>query len=276
MISIIPPQITSHVLPLQVVLIGINHDQERVYRPTGMSFFQWFSCRKGVGEFIVGGKKHIIREGEGFLIYPNFPHEYESLTEHWHLDFIGFQGSLSHILLEQLGMTTSGAYHFYAQTPFEESLHDMVHFYEKEQDYSIGLSTRCYELLLKLPQLTEPLVEQSDSNFSHAIHVVIQYIEQHFQDDINLDDIAKACNYSKTHLCTLFKNEMKQTINEFLISYRISKARINLLQNPTKKVYQVAKECGYLDTSYFCKVFKNYEGKTPEEYRKNKILQEMF
>ncbi|MBD3948545.1 helix-turn-helix transcriptional regulator [Tuanshanicoccus lijuaniae] len=270
MIYTLYPSPYARALPLQVVLLGSNHSQERVYRPLGLTFYQCFFCRNGMGEFIIDGKRQIIREGEGFLIFPGCQHEYEAISNNWKLDFIGFTGPLSRILLEQLGMTESAAYHFYEKDILGGMLDQIIIHYENYPEDEIGISSRCYELLLSVTSLTSSLLSKEVYENSSVVHEVIGYIEKNFKKNINLDDIANACNYSKPHLCSQFKAEMKETINNFLTNFRVNKAKIDLMQNPTKKVYEIAKECGYHDTSYFCKVFRDRVGQTPDEYRKSK------
>lgn len=255
-------------LPLIVSLLGKDHHQEHVRRPSGLRLYQCFVCTKGEGVFVVDGQEHHIRADEGFLLYPDVDHEYYAVSEDWKLDFLAFEGSLAADLLGVLGMPDSCAYHFFTHDYIIASIERMIQTYEQNDEYAYELSAACYDLLIHLPQMIEPLASLEAQTGSIMMTTVISYIEQNYQNFINLDDVARHCNYSKEYLCAVFKREMNQTLNTFLTGVRISKARVDLLQNPQKRVQDVAYDCGFNSASYFCKVFKRYEGMTPDQYRK--------
>ena len=64
----------------------------------------------------------------------------------------------------------------------------------------------------------------------------------------------------------LFKREMGMNFSVFLKKFRISHAK-RLLKTTDMKIYEVAQECGYSNSNYFTKVFKEVTGISPAEYR---------
>ncbi|OZG52487.1 AraC family transcriptional regulator [Alloscardovia macacae] len=257
-------------LPLRVQLLGVAHQQEHVVRPSGLHVFQCFACRRGSGVFVVDGEEHNIREGEGFLIYPRVSHEYYATSGDWELDFFAFDGALAYGLLECLDMPESHAYHFFDQTYFRQSVEHMVRMHREKGEYAYALSAACYDLLVHLPHMIEPLTAVALSSENVLISSIIAYVEERYADYINLDDIARHCSYSKEYLCAVFKKEMNQTLNSFLTGVRVSKARVDLLQNPQKRIRDVAEDAGFRSASYFCKVFRQYESVSPDQYRKQR------
>lgn len=93
-------------------------------------------------------------------------------------------------------------------------------------------------------------------------------MEQHYDRDLSLDELAELVGLSKEYLCTLFKKTMKQTIMQYLLTIRISQARTLLIRFPEKKVQEIAKLCGFESPSYFGKKFKQETGMTPDAFRK--------
>lgn len=98
------------------------------------------------------------------------------------------------------------------------------------------------------------------------IQATIAYIEEHYAEDITVAKMAEALQLSSNYLSNLFKNETGMRIVEYMNRCRIRKAKL-LLRDPALKVYEVAEKTGFQEASYFCKVFKELEGKTVKEFR---------
>ena len=64
-------------------------------------------------------------------------------------------------------------------------------------------------------------------------------------------------------------------IVEYMNRCRIRKAK-QLLRDPSLKVYEVAEKTGFQEVSYFCKVFKELEGKTVKEFRSDELLSDFI
>jgi two-component system response regulator YesN len=97
---------------------------------------------------------------------------------------------------------------------------------------------------------------------------VIKYIHQNYDRDISLKATAKHFFIDKSYLCKLFKKQLNQNFNDYLMQIRINKAK-ELLTNPEYTVNAVSLKVGYSDYSYFGRVFKKMVGQTPSEYKKS-------
>lgn len=93
-----------------------------------------------------------------------------------------------------------------------------------------------------------------------------KYITEHYNENINLDDICGFAGISKNYFCHLFKSETGLSIWDYLTEYRISKAR-ELLTGSDMKNYEIAYSIGYENPSYFSKIFRKVTGKSPSDYR---------
>ncbi len=98
------------------------------------------------------------------------------------------------------------------------------------------------------------------------VRKVLDYVEQHYDHDLGIDEVAELVGLSCSHFCVLFKQVMGCTFLEYLTKYRIDKA-CSILRNSEIKVFQIAPLVGYQDPRYFTQVFKKVVGKTPSEYR---------
>jgi YesN/AraC family two-component response regulator len=95
---------------------------------------------------------------------------------------------------------------------------------------------------------------------------ITSYIENHYTDDIALQDIAGHLGYSDVYFCKLFKQNFGKNFITYLNEYRMNKAK-ELLANPLINIKDVGQKAGYRDANYFTRVFKRMVGSTPSEYR---------
>lgn len=255
--------------PLNLRLLGIDHRQEPINRPAGLSLYQWFFCIKGTGEFISDHQRSIVSEGQGLLIYPDTPHIYRSLSKDWTVHFIGFDGPICADLLHSLSMRSSGVFHLAHPHVFQDTvreLHDL--WMQNNPERSLELSAQCYRFLLALSRETSYLNPSELVPENQILRLTLSYLEQNFSSPITLTDLSYVTGLSKEYLCSVFKKEMDQTIMHYLLMLRISHAKIYLIQYPNKKIADISVMCGFSSPSYFGKVFRRETGLTPEQYRK--------
>ena len=99
---------------------------------------------------------------------------------------------------------------------------------------------------------------------SHAYTIV----RGKYKEDITLELVAEQVGVSASYLSRLFKEEMGIGFQEFLTNIRIEKA-IELLQDDSVSIRDLASAVGYNNPTYFCKTFKRKTGKTVGAYRKS-------
>ncbi|MDO4323246.1 MAG: helix-turn-helix domain-containing protein [Lachnospiraceae bacterium] len=92
-------------------------------------------------------------------------------------------------------------------------------------------------------------------------------METWFRKDISLIDSAESVGISPYYLSHIFKERTGQTFVEYLSQVRIEEAK-RLCSDTTLSLKEISEQCGYLNITYFCKVFKRLTGKTIGEYRK--------
>lgn len=100
-----------------------------------------------------------------------------------------------------------------------------------------------------------------------SIQQIIDYTEQHYREDISIQDLADHCSINANYASQLFRQETNITFINYLTSLRIDHAAW-LLLHTDMPVFQIATEVGYRDYFYFAKVFKRVISCTPTDYRK--------
>lgn len=132
-------------------------------------------------------------------------------------------------------------------------------------DYKTADSLR--KLVIKTVESVIPEVRQEkESKGRELITAIEDYVQQHIDKEISLQEIADAVHISKSYLCSIFKRECGETFFNYLTTSRINKAK-ELLKKTEHKVYVIAGMVGYQDYAYFAQVFKKCVGITAKEYR---------
>lgn len=101
---------------------------------------------------------------------------------------------------------------------------------------------------------------------SADIQKIRRIVEKEYMKDINLGYVAAQVHLAPSYVSYIFKKETGQTLIKYITEVRMEKARL-LLEQDELKILQVAKACGYENTSYFNRAFKNYFGVTPKQYK---------
>lgn len=98
------------------------------------------------------------------------------------------------------------------------------------------------------------------------IKIMIQYLEQNFEKQITLMDIASSASISESEAERCFASIVRTTPIQFLKDYRLSRAA-EYLKNSRDSITEVAAMCGFSDTSYFIRAFRKKYGCTPGQWR---------
>lgn len=117
-----------------------------------------------------------------------------------------------------------------------------------------------------LTAITDYLYQQRQDRSQNLVHKIKEIINIQYKSIISIEDIAGQVFMASGYIRRVFKNKTGQTIQDYLINYRLKKAA-ELLLNTSSKVSEVAEMVGYENPSYFCTVFKDFYGITPGEYK---------
>lgn len=94
----------------------------------------------------------------------------------------------------------------------------------------------------------------------------VNWIAENRKEPITLESAAERFFFNPSYFSTWIKNHTGRTFTEHLLEARMDSAA-SLLADNRLKIYEIAAECGYADTKYFCRVFKKRFGLSPEQYR---------
>lgn len=122
--------------------------------------------------------------------------------------------------------------------------------------------------------LTELLLEGYDPNegcdvkaLNEIVRRALDFVEVNYSSNISLTDMANYSCCSRYHFSRLFKKVTGFSPYEYLVKYRMNKAK-NLLRSTEKTVEEIAGIVGFGSNSNFIRTFRELEGMTPLKYRK--------
>jgi len=249
------------------------------YGPTIREYYLFHYIMSGKGKvyyFDDEGtcKTLLVKGGEGFMIWPGQIARYIA-DEHdpWTYTWVGFAGLKAQGVVAQSGLTTTHPV-YTARSLEEDTL-------LKEKFLSIvdSINRPPIELIGNFYLLFSMLIEASaarkkppgDSLRAFYVNEAINYMEQHYQEKITIDDIAAYCSLNRSYLGKIFNNELKTSPQDFLIRYRVSKA-CELMKTTDINIGDICGMVGYPNLFTFSRAFKKVIGESPREWRiKNKL-----
>lgn len=225
----------------------------------------------GRGTFTTPSHTYTLEKNSVFLIYPDQTTYYEAdADEPWTYIWIGLNGPKAETLLRYAGFTPE---HPVAQipdtSPYEQAIQGILTFCQLNLSSELRRSEYMYRFAAQLADdLHRPEYNDADQSYSGSTYVryALDYVEHHYQQNIKVADIADYIGISRTHLTNCFNKELRLSPREYLIDYRMNKAK-DLLTTTTMPINQVASAVGYEDPLSFSKAFKLITGMSPKSYR---------
>ncbi len=228
----------------------------------------------GKGIFQSGDNKFSLHAGEGFIIRPNQQAFFQAdEADPWSYLWIGFDGTRCGEYLSAIGLD-EGQFTF--RSPDGETLREIVQEMLKyntagiENDFQLqGLLCRFFSCLARSLSIPLSSVPKNDrENF--YVRRAVEFVHYNYANHITVSDMAKYVSLNRSYLFTLFQRVLKISPQEFLTTFRLTRAKEQLrLTNAT--VAAIAQSVGYRDPLVFSKAFKQMTGMTPVQYRKQNL-----
>ncbi len=116
-----------------------------------------------------------------------------------------------------------------------------------------------------------PARGKSADRSDRIIEAVKDYACRRLADNVTLKEIADLLHFNCAYLGQRFKARENMSFNRYLLRQRMEQAK-RLLETTDLRIYEVAVQVGYSDTDWFHKKFREYEGVSPNEYRKQAFV----
>ena len=240
----------------------------------------------GEARLLVETEVYQIKKGDGYFINTGVLHGVEALTDSgccmhsivFHPRLVGgsaesvfWQNYIRPLLLNHCFtcgiLDGSVLWHRKACDSIETAWQAMA---KEPQGYEFQVRGSLSQLILLLHMhQPEPKREPSQRELRDAqrIRTMLQYIQEHYMEEVTTASLAASAMISESECLRCFHKTIGLPPMQYLKQFRIQKAA-ELLISTEKKIGDIGAECGFLDTSYFTKVFRELRGCTPGEYRR--------
>ncbi len=232
---------------------------------------------EGVVTYTVEDSVYQVRKGEVLIIPPDVPHalsmgedssrylflfepdavmsmrDIKSLSVHFHKPFHLRDGSEAHVRIRELLLRARDTY-------------------EKRE---LMWNTMCYSCLLRIyATLGQRYLsgvrprggENTRTVDSEVINAAMTYINNHYKDDLSLEDVAGFAGFSRYYFSRSFKKQTGYSFKDFLCQKRLQVA-MDLLIRTNRSMKDVALDSGFGSVATFNRVFRENKGCTPTQYR---------
>lgn len=213
------------------------------------------------------GREYHLCAGDFFFIdCMEYQHYYTESKENWICRFVHIYGpEIIRHYYDIFVRNTGYVMHLPALSKVPLYIMQIIESYKPRRKNSDLIAA------MHIIQLLTEAVLNSDGTVSNEragyVQDVARYIDEHYEQDITLENLSKKFNISRSYLPKQFKSQIGVTPTEYLSQVRVQAAK-ELLRRSDTPIYDVAQSVGIDNVSYFIKLFKKYEQTTPYIYRK--------
>jgi AraC-like DNA-binding protein len=261
-----------------------RHDED-LFIHTHEDFFELVIVLSGSASHMVDDEKFQISKGDVFVIGNNTAHGYQD-TDNFRICNIMFR--LDSLFPGNYDITRSAGFHAlfllepYVSKEYKFSsrlkllqkdfdkvckMVDMMH--SEYQNKSEGWRTFLQSSFMTLVVILSRSYDFKDDFYRMDIINIakaISHIENHYNEDISIQMLADLSHYSERHFIRVFRDTYHTTPMNYIISLRIRKACLQL-KDSSLSISDIALRCGFNNSNYFSRIFKQQIGITPTRYR---------
>lgn len=251
------------------------------------AFYEINVITRGTGTHYFGERTYPAKKGDVFIIPPNILHGYDG--------GVGFD--VYHLLLSpsfmqknftNLMRLPNYSTLFHIDPMMRERVSDRLHLHLSGTDFDEVYAHLCeMESVDHGASVADEIMSEAlativiaklcevhgrtyqsvlDTEGDGELLTSISYLYEHYNERVNIADLLKMAKMSRTAYLAKFKRVTGTTPGKFVAQRRVEVAK-NLLSDPSRSLAKIASEIGCFDTSHFIRLFSQYTGMTPSEYR---------
>jgi len=148
-----------------------------------------------------------------------------------------------------------------------DSLHAERADWEAAIDHAFSLDLLFAALINGITTSLTRIAEGESKRSAEQILMAKRYIEEHYMENITLEDLGAYLGFNPSYFSTLFKKETGTSFVEYLVKVRMEKTK-ELLRETDLTIQDICFMVGYNDVRYFRKLFTRTTGLSPKEYRR--------
>lgn len=242
------------------------------------SFYEILYITEGERDFLVGDRIYHAQKGDFIFIGPHVLH---TATIHNSSECDCLLVYVTEGFLERTGCTAclegwGQRDKFHLQLPLKDQedvgfllRHTLFEGHQQSWGYSVMMTSFLMRMIILIGRVYDHNRELKNSQLSpkqEKVSEILSYLQQNYQEELNLQMIADKFYLSAPYLSKIFKEVTNYNFVEYLNCLRVSEAK-KLLKNKKNKIIDVAAEVGFGSITHFGKVFKDVTGHPPRYYR---------
>ncbi len=277
---------SSSFLPVIIKTIERVHDRTWSMEPNRHDFFEMVYVKKGFAEFEISNQTVSLGTNDVVVIKPFQYHKFTVKSESCELIVLYFKFTdqenheYSEVSLEDflnfVGGKESGPFFSIKVSQKSEIISVLNRIIRESENRDLGCELMNCLLVMELFVLIsrafkmewENSIKNKSPKLKELIQVSVNYINNNFERDISLRDIARYVFLSPSYFIRVFKEETGMSPINYLLKVRVERAK-ELLAETDHKVSDIALSVGFSNQQRFNEIFKKHVGMTPLQYRKN-------
>ncbi len=259
---------TQSIDPLNIEAIGL-HYRQKSFDDGGVPIPSWRVMMFHTPVEIRWNNDYTICQKNDLFIFPPNTHvRYSSLDEEcFDSSWVRFAGTLADTFVANHNLPCNKAIAF--DTSEESDLWVSLLLDTCQQNaVDHEILHHLFNIWLKVIKKQHQSIDQT--RIPGNIEKSRNYIEIHYLEKLSLSRLAQEAGMSKTYFCNQFSKHYKISPGEYQIRLKLQHA-VHLLENRNLNISDIADQCGYKDVYYFSRQFKERLGRSPNNYRKEKM-----
>ncbi|CAG7635441.1 AraC family transcriptional regulator [Paenibacillus allorhizosphaerae] len=244
------------------------------------AFYEIYYLLQGERIYFINGQVYTVQRGDMIIINPHDVHrttssnvpEFERILINFSHDFVKTELAGTDIsLLPFAHGSRLVRFPMKEQPDIEKLIKDMLAECKNEESgYSAYVQATLAKLLIRIYRHNRSK-KQEPTQYAHPMHEkmteIATYLNDHFMEDIRLEQIAEQFYISPSYLSRIFKKITGFHFREYIQVVRVKEAQ-RLLLETKEKVLTIAEKTGFGHVAHFNTTFKKITGVTPLRYRK--------
>ena len=235
---------------------------------SGLASYLCFVVLDGEGKLEYEGKSYELKAGDGVFIDCRKAYSHATSEKLWSLLWCHFYApSLPSIYEKYKERGGQPVFHPEAATQITDVLTEL-YMLASSSDYirDMRINERLGSLLTLLMEESWHPESRKESRKRMELVEIKKYLDDHYTEKITLDGLAEKFFINKCYLTRIFKEAYGTTINTYIKSLRITKAK-QCLRFTEMSIEEIGVTVGMEDVNYFSRLFRKVEGISPTEYR---------
>ena len=143
---------------------------------------------------------------------------------------------------------------------------------KENEGYEFVIREEISKLCFLIIQHYREQIFEADHSFSidaRRTRKLLKYIQEHYQEQITLQNLADTVNLCPRECQRCFRKVLHMSPTAYILQYRLEMA-VNMLMSTDHSIMEISGMAGFNSPSYFSKMFRKYFGVSPNEYRNNR------